>query len=134
MSRIIVAEDDAGIRRVITMWLERQGHEVRSLTNGREALDACVSSPPDVLISDVNMPEIDGIQLIEQLSARGLAPRGVVVLTSRWDHAQIGERLAGLNAHVLPKPFSPARLADLVEGITAAMNEPLRSRPVGERA
>lgn len=121
MSRILVAEDDAGIRRVITMWLERQGHEVRSLSNGREALEACVADTPDVLISDVNMPELDGIQMIEQLSAQGRAPRGVIVLTSRWDHAQIGERLAGLNAHVLPKPFSPARLAELVENITSAL-------------
>lgn len=122
MSRIVVAEDDAGIRRVIKIWLERQGHVVKDLSNGRLALAECEAQPPDVLISDVNMPEMDGIQLIEQLNARGLAPQGIVVLTSRWDHVKIGERLTGLNAHVLPKPFSPERLADLVATITADCN------------
>lgn len=124
MSRVLVAEDDAGIRRVICLWLQRQGHEVQEAVNGRQALEAFLSRPPEVLVTDVNMPEMDGIELVEALHHDLRPPKGIIVLTSRWDHGAVGERLAPLGVQVLPKPFSPSKLADLVTAVAARAEAP----------
>jgi len=122
MSRIVVAEDDPHILRLISMWLRRQGHEVREARNGliaRELLDAQTA---DVLVSDVNMPGMDGLQLVEHVMQNQRVERGVVVLTNRWDHSEIREQLARWSVHVLPKPFSPTKLSELVEVLTSAVS------------
>jgi CheY-like chemotaxis protein len=119
MSRVLVAEDDPHILRVICMWLSRQGHDVAEARNGVAALDQLRARPADVLISDVNMPQMDGLQLIEQAVRLEAPPGGIVVLTNRWDHAEIRTRLSKWGVHVLPKPFSPTKLADLIGELTA---------------
>lgn len=114
MTRILVAEDDPHILRLISMWLSRHGHEVLQARNGLVARDLIEAEPVDVLVSDVNMPGLDGLELIEHVLSNDRVRRGVIVLTNRWDHSEIRERLAAWGVHVLPKPFSPSRLAELV--------------------
>lgn len=125
MSRVLVAEDDPHILRVICMWLSRQGHEVAEARNGVAALEQLRAQPADVLISDVNMPQMDGLALIEAAVALDSPPGGIVVLTNRWDHAEIHTRLSKWRVHVLPKPFSPTRLADLIGELT----QPVGAKP-----
>lgn len=114
MSRILVAEDDPHILRVISLWLARQGHEVLEARDGLEALDIWRNQHPEVLITDVNMPGLDGLELLDRIVGDRNAPRGLVVLTNRWDHREIGQKLADWGVHVVPKPFSPTKLAELV--------------------
>lgn len=118
MSRILVAEDDPHILRLICLWLQRQGHEVLEARNGLAARELIADAAVDVLISDVNMPGLDGVQLIEEVLPQGRVRRGVVVLTNRWDHGEIRDRLAARGVHVLPKPFSPTRLSELIADLT----------------
>lgn len=120
MSRIVVAEDDPHILRVICLWLSRQGHEVMSAQNGLEALSLISAHQPAIVVTDVNMPGMDGLELLVQIENLVHRPAGVVVLTNRWDHREIGDRLAAGQLHVLPKPFSPSKLAALIEELTAA--------------
>jgi CheY-like chemotaxis protein len=115
MSRILIAEDDPHILRVISLWLSRQGHEIFEARNGLIALEMFRTARPAVLIADVNMPGMDGLELIERLMTDGRVLRGIIVLTNRWDHAEIRDRLAQWSVHVLPKPFSPTKLRDLVQ-------------------
>ncbi len=117
MSRILVAEDDPHILRLISMWLRRQGHEVLEARNGLIALDLSAGHPVDVLITDVNMPGLDGLGLVEATIRDKRVRRGVIVLTNRWDHGEIRDRLAQWNVEVLPKPFSPSRLSELVDAL-----------------
>lgn len=117
MSRIVVAEDDPHILRVICFWLGKQGHETLEARDGRAALELVVAHKPDVLITDVNMPHMTGLELIAELNRGGHTPRGIVVLTNRWDHREIGARLAASEVCVIPKPFSPSALADRIEQI-----------------
>lgn len=114
MSRILVAEDDPHILRVISLWLARQGHEVLEARDGLEALDIWRNQRPDILVTDVNMPGLDGLELLDRIVGDRNAPRGLVVLTNRWDHREIGQKLADWGVHVVPKPFSPTKLAELV--------------------
>lgn len=119
MSRILVAEDDPHILRVISLWLTRQGHKVLEARNGLVALDMFQAQQPDILVTDINMPGLDGIGLLERVLANAHDVRGVVVLTNRWDHVEIGERLAHASVQVLPKPFSPTRLSELIDSLVA---------------
>ncbi|MEW6253212.1 MAG: response regulator [Planctomycetota bacterium] len=119
MSRILVAEDDPHILRLISLWLRRQGHDITEARNGLAAREAIEAAAVDVLVSDVNMPGLDGLALIEAVLPQGLVRRGVVVLTNRWDHAEIRERLARWGVRVLPKPFSPSQLSELIEELAS---------------
>ena len=115
MAQVLIAEDDPHILRVISLWLSRQGHVVREARNGRIALDMALAKMPDILVTDINMPELDGLELLEHLRDEPRRPRGIVVLTNRWDHREIGEKLAEHGVHVMPKPFSPTHLAELID-------------------
>ena len=127
MSRILVVEDDPHILRLISMWLQRQGHVVFEARNGLAALELVRAEPVDILVSDINMPGMDGLALIDAVMGEGCVRRGVVVLTNRWDHAAISDRLADWGVQVLPKPFSPTRLSELVDAM--ATGQPTRSVP-----
>ncbi len=120
MSRIVVVEDDPHILRVISLWLTRQGHEVLEASNGKAALEIIRQRPPDLIVTDVNMPGMDGFELLDELDRLGRRPGGVLMLTSRWDHREIASRLAQQGVRVMPKPFSPTLLAEsvreLIEG------------------
>jgi CheY-like chemotaxis protein len=119
MSRILVAEDDPHILRVISLWLSRQGHEVLEARSGAAALELYDQNPPDVLVTDINMPVMGGVELLNHITTRTRLPRGIVVLTNRWDHREIGQTLLDIGVHTVPKPFSPSRLAELIDGIVA---------------
>ena len=115
MARILVADDDAHMLRVLSMWLTRNGHEVIEAGNGRQAQTLLDEQFVDLVISDVNMPLADGFELVQWLRQQGRASLPVVLLTSRCDQQAIIERLAGLNVNVCPKPFSPSRLVVQIE-------------------
>lgn len=120
MLKILVAEDDPHILRVISMWLSRQGHEVIETRNGAEALEQFRTQRPAIVVTDVNMPIMDGLALLTAIADEPHQPRGVVVLTNRWDHREIAERLEASRVEVVPKPFSPSRLATLIDELGAA--------------
>jgi two-component system OmpR family response regulator len=122
MSRILVAEDDPHILRVISLWLSRQGHEVLEARNGIMAWDLMQQQRPEILITDINMPGMDGLGLLEELKRHDHVPRGIVVLTNRWDHREIGHDLAKWGVRVVPKPFSPTRLAELIRNLDARVS------------
>ena len=120
MLKILVAEDDPHILRVISMWLSRQGHEVIETRNGAEALEQFRAQRPAIVVTDVNMPQMDGLELLTAIADEPHQPHGVVVLTNRWDHREIAERLEASRVEVMPKPFSPSRLAALIDQLGAA--------------
>ena len=115
MAKIVVAEDDRHISRVIALWLERGGHKVLTAGDGKAALELLRRESPDLLITDVNMPGMDGLDLLEAARAESLLAHQVIVLTSRCDQMEIEARAARLGAVVHPKPFSPLHLTEAVE-------------------
>ena len=110
MATILVAEDDVQILRVLAMWLTRNRHEVIEARDGREAQEALSRQAVDLIVSDVNMPGMDGLALIRWARQESKLTTPIIVLSSRCDQSSMAEQLAvhGINVH--PKPFSPSRL------------------------
>ena len=123
MSRVLVAEDDPHILRLISLWLGREGYEVLEARHGLAALELIQEGGVDVLVSDVNMPGMSGLELVDAVLTTGSVRRGAIVLTNRWDHGDIRERLSARGVHVLPKPFSPTGLSALVRSLASAEAE-----------
>jgi len=108
--RILLADDNADMREYVTRLLGER-YRVVAVANGQEALEAALSDPPDLILSDVMMPRLDGFGLLEQLRAQAITKTIPVVLLS----ARAGEesRVEGLGAGAddyLVKPFTAREL------------------------
>ncbi len=115
MIRIMVVEDQAHIRRILAMWIKRQGYEVIEAANGVEALEQLRTQNIDLLITDVNMPEVDGIELTRRAFDECLALKQVFVVTSRCDQHDIISQFDQERVKIFAKPFSPSQLLREVE-------------------
>ncbi len=115
MATILVAEDDAHMMRLMSMWLARNGHKVLEAANGEKAKELIAAGGVEFLVTDINMPICDGMELVEWLRGEVKSDIPVVMLSARTDQAQIGEKFLRLNVTVHPKPFSPSRLSNEIE-------------------
>jgi CheY-like chemotaxis protein len=120
MNRILYVEDDADLRDDVIAILARAGFKIVGASNGREALELCLHSPPDLVITDLVMPEMDGIELIRSL--RKIMPELPVIAVSGGLSTAASSARPILNAAkalgaaaVLPKPFRPHDLCRAVE-------------------
>ena len=113
MNRILIADDEPHVLRVLKMSLEREGYEVEVCGNGREALDRIKVKQPDVLITDIQMPLMDGEELCRNIS-QSVPDREflIFVLTSRTEieHREWTRQLD--NIQFLEKPVSIRDLTD----------------------
>lgn len=114
MARILVVDDEPHIRHFAATWLELHKHKVTLADNGRDALDVLRKRDFDLLITDVGMPKLDGIELIEALRERSL-PRAVIVLTARHDEKQLSVQNPRQHIRVLSKPFDPQKIIVTVQ-------------------
>jgi len=118
--RILVVDDEMYIVNILEFTLAGEGWEVVSANNGEDALRKLLKIEPDLVILDVMMPWIDGVEVCRAIKAREESSETPVVLLSAKDRD--GDREKGMEAGAdlyLTKPFSPARL---VEEIRALMN------------
>jgi DNA-binding response OmpR family regulator len=114
-ARVLVIDDEADIRQLVAELLRRAGHEVTEAENGRAGLRALHSFPPDVVVLDVSMPELDGWQTLERI--RDLSDVPVLMLTARGDEL---ERVRGLQAGAddyVVKPFGRQELLARVQAL-----------------
>lgn len=108
---VLVVDDDPRWREYSAEPFLRRGDRVRTVADGLEALSMCVSDPPDIVLTDVNMPRMDGWQLLRMIRARpNLAGVPVVFLTSLdGDEERLKGYQLGVDAYI-PKPFHPDEL------------------------
>ena len=120
MARIIVIEDESAIRRLVVRILGRGGHEIREADNGREGVALHRADAADLVITDIFMPEQDGIETIRQI--REFSPDTPILAMSGGGARELTDASdAGLGAQaVLAKPFSPGELTAAVEALLDA--------------
>ncbi len=124
MANILIVEDNAHQSHLLAMWLKRSGHEITAAGNGRAAQEqiervCCAGGQIDVIVTDVNMPEMDGLELLAWLRRERKLATPVVVLSSRCDQGRLRREVEALNARMHPKPFSPSRLVAEIESLLA---------------
>jgi two-component system OmpR family response regulator len=128
MSTILVVDDDPNLREVVRYALARQGHIVREAQNGAEALRMLAQAPVDLVVLDVVMPELDGIDTCRELRKTSRVP--VVFLSSRDEEL---DRVLGLEIGAddyLTKPFSPRELVARVKAVLRrATPDPVADKP-----
>lgn len=113
--RILVVDDDRMVAEVVTRYLEREGFEVTALGDGAAALDVAARDLPDLVVLDLMLPGMDGLEVCRRL--RALAPIPVVMLTARGEET---DRITGLELGAddyLAKPFSPRELMLRVQAV-----------------
>jgi DNA-binding response OmpR family regulator len=111
MARIVVVEDDAATRKLIATVLKKAGHEVTDLDNGAEGLLHVLAELPDLVISDVEMPKINGFELLSDLrSTPETALTPVILLTARASQEDMQHALSQGANDYLTKPFDPDKL------------------------
>jgi two-component system response regulator MprA len=120
---ILVVDDDAPIRRMLVRTLAAEGFEARAAPDGGAALAAIEESAPDVLVLDVAMPGLDGLDVARRVRTKGLA-FPILLLTAR---DAVAERVAGLDAGAddyLVKPFATEELLARIRALLRRGREP----------
>ena len=123
--RVLVVEDDATVAEVVGRYLERDGYEVEVFTDGARALARALSSPPDLVLLDLMLPGMDGLEVCRRI--RGVAPIPIIMLTAR---GQEGDRVLGLELGAddyVAKPFSPRELTARVRAVLRRTAESVAS-------
>ncbi len=115
VSRVLVVDDDPTVSDVVSRYLTRDGHQVETVSDGLQALRAATMSVPDLVVLDLMLPMMSGLEVCRRL--RELGPVPVIMLTARSDEA---DRVAGLELGAddyVTKPFSPRELALRVDAV-----------------
>jgi DNA-binding response OmpR family regulator len=140
-AHILIADDEQRIRLALRSCLEAEGYRVQEAADGVEALDCIVRCPPDLMILDLAMPNLDGMRTLSQLqSVHGQLKPKVIVLTA-WGSEPAMLKVIGLGADLyLEKPLDPETLrravkvvlsqrpemTEAAEGVPVDWSEPLK--------
>src|SRR6266581_792976 len=115
LTKILIIEDDPGIRRGLALTLKNEGYRVTEAENGRAGLEAAGKELPDLVLCDINMPEMDGYAVVEQLRRMpALTSTPFIFLTARGAHADVRKGMALGADDYLTKPFTRAELLEAV--------------------
>jgi len=119
--QVLVVDDELQIRRLLQISLEEQGYLVKLASNGREALVAAGSHPPDLILLDIGLPDIHGKQLLKEL--REWYQRPIIILSAMNDESNIVEALDhGANDYIT-KPFRVGELQARIRNALRGSNE-----------
>ncbi len=129
-TRILIIDDESSIHNVLSAYLKAEGYEFQSAYDGPEGLETARSFKPDIIVLDVMLPGMDGIELLAKL--RRESNVYVIMLTARSGET---DKIVGLSVGAddyLTKPFSPRELVARIKAALRRLQNPTDS--VGERA
>jgi two-component system phosphate regulon response regulator PhoB len=123
MSTILLVEDDPDIRHLVSYKLTKGGLDVVAVADGFAALRAARENPPDLVLLDVRMPRMSGLEVCRELRAGPLGPTVPIIMLSARSRPQDLEQgyAAGATEYII-KPFSPRDLQERVEAALARVN------------
>lgn len=126
--RILVVDDDPTISEVVGRYLERESYAVEVALDGAEALERARAHLPDLVVLDLMLPRIDGLEVFRQLRSQSSVP--VIMLTAKGEET---DKLVGLNLGAddyMTKPFSPRELVARVKAVLRRSEFPRGSRGI----
>ena len=114
--KVLVVDDEAHIRRVIEVKLKKRGYQVLTATNGKEGLKLIETQKPDVVITDIMMPEMDGKTLCERTNClKKQRSFLTIIMTCRISPDEESWTDEMQDTLFMEKPFSPARLVECID-------------------
>ena len=122
-ARVLIVEDDPTVAEVVARYLLREGYQVEAVADGAVGLERALADPPDLVVLDLMLPSLGGLELCRRL--RAVAPVPVIMLTARGEEA---DRIAGLELGAddyVAKPFSPRELTARVKAVLRRAAAPL---------
>jgi DNA-binding response OmpR family regulator len=127
--RVLVVDDEPTIREVVSRYLVRAGYETTVAATGREAIRHAGSERPDVVVLDLMLPDVDGLEVMRRLRQQDRDRTAIVLLTARGEESDrvVGLRL-GADDYVV-KPFSPAELVARVDAMLRRLEPALEDQP-----
>ncbi len=121
VAKVLIVDDEPNIREVVGLYLRRDGHTVVSATDGEEALEVFRESEPDLVVLDLMLPKMSGLEVCRRMRADRRVP--LIMLTARGEEE---ERIVGLSLGAddyVVKPFSPRELAARVAAVLRRVEE-----------
>jgi DNA-binding response OmpR family regulator len=112
---VLVVDDEPMVRDVLARYLEKDGFEVRTAEDGEQALESFEASPPDLVLLDLMLPRIDGLEVLRRMRERAASP--VIMLTAKGTET---DRVVGLELGAddyITKPFSPREVVARVRAV-----------------
>lgn len=133
MAQILIAEDDADVRRLMALALEGEGHRVATASDGVEALRALAEVVPDLLLLDVMMPNLDGYGVLDHMTSSGLKDQvRVMMVTAKGSERDAKRGLErGCDAY-MTKPFDVVELLEKVDEMCGMSMTDLRAERMRE--
>lgn len=118
MPSILAVDDSASIRQMVAFTLKSAGYQVTEAVDGQDALEKAKTKTFDLVLTDQNMPRMDGITLVKNLRATSqYASRPILILTTESSDAMKAQGKAAGATGWLVKPFDPMRLAEVVKKV-----------------
>jgi DNA-binding response OmpR family regulator len=120
---ILVVDDEPSINEVVSLYLRRAGYQVVVARDGQAALEALERQPPDLVVLDLMLPKVDGLEITRRLRAEGDTP--IIMLTARREET---DRILGLEMGAddyVVKPFSPRELVSRVRAVLRRTRDPM---------
>ena len=116
-SRILIADDFEELRTALTLMLKYAGFDVIEVENGRQAIEAAHQEEPDLILMDVTLPVVDGLQATREIRSEEKFERLPIIILSAHDNEEIRRQAAEAGgSEYLSKPFEVAELKKLIDG------------------
>ena len=123
LTKVLIVDDEAYIRRVVELKLKNKGYEVLSAANGQEALEKYKLHNPEIVVTDIKMPRMDGRALCEHIKkTENNKLCLIIVVTCSVSEANLQGLEKMDNTCILEKPFSPSKILDIINNFMESRN------------
>jgi len=124
-SKIMIVDDEAGIRDLLSEFLAEKGFDVTSAKDGMESLRYMKKKVFDLLITDINMPHLNGIELLKEMKTAGRKEKVVIMTGGAFDESGLGKDIPHIYFH-LKKPFQLNQFLNVVSDVLKSKRRRLK--------
>lgn len=115
---VLIADDEEDIKIILSMYLENMGYDIVTAYDGLDALETIKERKPDIILMDIMMPTLDGIEVVRQIKAiDSLKDIPVIMLTAAAHSSMVEKAMAAGAEDYIAKPFEPEKVHEVIQHI-----------------